>query len=87
MRAVDEGLRTHLLRVYNYMGGGLAVTGLVAYLIFTFAVAQMAICRPYCFGQTLFASRRSLWVVHLRAAGAGVLLSLPHPEMSLARRR
>lgn len=28
--AIDEGLRAHMLRVYNYMGIGLAVTGLVA---------------------------------------------------------
>jgi uncharacterized protein len=29
--AVDAGLRAHMLRVYNYMAGGLAVTGVVAY--------------------------------------------------------
>jgi hypothetical protein len=29
--AIDAGLRTHMLRVYNYMAGGLAVTGIVAY--------------------------------------------------------
>ncbi|MDR3475567.1 MAG: Bax inhibitor-1/YccA family protein [Devosia sp.] len=34
---VDQGLRTYLLRVYNYMGLGLVVTGLVSY--FTFAAA------------------------------------------------
>ena len=28
---IDVGLRAHMLRVYNYMAGGLAVTGLVAY--------------------------------------------------------
>jgi uncharacterized protein len=28
---VDAGLRAHMLRVYNYMAGALAVTGLVAY--------------------------------------------------------
>jgi FtsH-binding integral membrane protein len=27
---IDTGLRQHMLRVYNYMAGGLAVTGLVA---------------------------------------------------------
>jgi FtsH-binding integral membrane protein len=30
---VDEGLRSHMLRVYNYMTIGLALTGLVAYLV------------------------------------------------------
>ena len=29
----DEGLRQHMLRVYNYMGVGLVVTGLVAFMI------------------------------------------------------
>ena len=29
--AVDEGLRAYMLRVYNYMAAGIALTGLVAY--------------------------------------------------------
>lgn len=29
--AIDAGLRAHMLRVYNFMAGGLVVTGLVAY--------------------------------------------------------
>ena len=29
----DEGLRQHMLRVYNFMGLGLALTGLVAFLV------------------------------------------------------
>ena len=29
--AVDAGLRTHMIRVYNYMAGGVALTGFVAY--------------------------------------------------------
>ncbi len=29
----DEGLRRHMLRVYNYMGLGLVLTGLVAFLV------------------------------------------------------
>jgi FtsH-binding integral membrane protein len=29
---IDVGLRDYMLRVYNYMAGGLAITGLVAYL-------------------------------------------------------
>lgn len=33
-RAVfDEGLRRHMLRVYNYMGLGLVMTGLVAFIV------------------------------------------------------
>lgn len=33
----DAGLRAHMLRVYNYMGCGLAVTGVVAYFASTSA--------------------------------------------------
>ena len=29
--AVDEGLRTYMLGVYNYMAAGVALTGIVAY--------------------------------------------------------
>ncbi len=31
--AIDAGLRQHMLRVYNYMGSGLALTGIVAYVV------------------------------------------------------
>ena len=33
MPAIDEGLRQYMMRVYNFMSGGLCVTALVAYLI------------------------------------------------------
>ena len=35
---VDEGLRAYMLRVYNYMAVGIALTGVVAYLLFTMTV-------------------------------------------------
>jgi FtsH-binding integral membrane protein len=38
----DEGLRQHMLRVYNYMGVGLVVTGLVAFMISSDAGALRA---------------------------------------------
>ncbi len=31
--AFDEGLRQHMLRIYNYMGLGLVITGLVAFFV------------------------------------------------------
>ena len=31
--AIDEGLRQHMLRVYNYMASGLLLTGIVAYFV------------------------------------------------------
>jgi len=36
--AVDEGLRAYMLRVYNYMAAGVALTGVVAYVVFSYAV-------------------------------------------------
>ena len=32
---IDQGLRSHMLRVYNYMTVGLALTGIVAFLVAT----------------------------------------------------
>lgn len=67
--AVDEGLRAYMLRVYNYMAAGVALTGVVAYLIFTYSVTMdpalaanaggriMALSRGMYltpFGQTIF---------------------------------
>ena len=62
---VDEGLRTYMLRVYNYMAGGVALTGLVAYAIFALAVTNdpsLAVAKLRNgvmlteFGQTMFIS-------------------------------
>jgi FtsH-binding integral membrane protein len=36
--AIDEGLRAYMIRVYNYMGIGLVVTGIVAYAFYSMAV-------------------------------------------------
>lgn len=33
--AVDEGLRSYMLRVYNYMASGVLLTGIVALLVYT----------------------------------------------------
>ncbi len=35
--AIDEGLRAYMISVYNYMGLGLVLTGVVAYAFFTMA--------------------------------------------------
>jgi FtsH-binding integral membrane protein len=40
---IDVGLRQYMLRVYNYMAGGLAVTGIIAYLIASSPSLQMTI--------------------------------------------
>lgn len=40
--AIDEGLRSYMLRVYNYMGIGLIVTGLVAWFANSAAITNDA---------------------------------------------
>ena len=38
--AIDAGLRAYMIRVYNYMTAGVALTGLVAWFTYTAAVVQ-----------------------------------------------
>src|SRR5580698_6888629 len=42
----DAGLRAHMQRVYNYMAGGLAVTGLIAYVVAHTALATIIFGSP-----------------------------------------
>ena len=38
--AVDEGLRSYMLLVYNYMAGGIALTGVVAFVMMSMLTTQ-----------------------------------------------
>ena len=42
---IDVGLREYMLRVYNYMASGLALTGIVAYLFAQYLFANPALLR------------------------------------------
>ncbi len=55
---IDQGLRAYMVRVYNYMASGVAITGLVAYLIYAMSVTQSATggLELTSFGQFMFAS-------------------------------
>jgi FtsH-binding integral membrane protein len=53
--AIDQGLRAYMIRVYNYMAMGVALTGLVSWLTFNAAVTEQAGKLVLTsFGQTLF---------------------------------
>jgi len=55
--AIDEGLRAYMIRVYNYMAMGVALTGVVAWFTFQAAVvtnAAGAITGLTPFGQMIF---------------------------------
>jgi FtsH-binding integral membrane protein len=55
--AIDAGLRAYMIRVYNYMAAGVALTGVVSWLTFQAAVvtnANGAIVGLTSFGQAIF---------------------------------
>ncbi|MBW7852520.1 MAG: Bax inhibitor-1/YccA family protein [Rhodospirillales bacterium] len=68
---IDVGLREHMLRVYNYMASGLALTGIVALLV---ASSEAAI--QLIFGTGLF------WIVALAPLGLVFFLSFRIQHMS-----
>ena len=71
---VDEGLRRYMLRVYNFMASGLALTGVVAYL-----VASSPAALGVVFGNPALA-----WVVLLAPLGFVIFLSARIQHMSAA---
>ena len=87
--AYDMGLRAHMIRVYNYMAGGVALTGIVAWLTYQMAVvtnASGAIVGLTPFGQTLFGSPL-MWVIVLAPLGLVFFMSfrIGHMQASTAR--
>ncbi len=70
---IDEGLRSYMLRVYNYMASGLALTGIVAWLTASSPAMIQAI-----YGTPL------MWVVILAPLGFVIFLSFRITKMSFA---
>ena len=77
--AVDEGLRSYMLGVYNYMAAGVALTGVAAYLTFMFAVQNGALTP---FGQAIYTSPLR-WVVMLAPLGFVLYLGFRLQQMSV----
>jgi FtsH-binding integral membrane protein len=87
--AYDMGLRAHMIRVYNYMASGVALTGVVAWFTYQMAVvtdASGAIVGWTPLGQTLFHSPL-MWVLMLAPLGLVFFISfrIQHMEASTAR--
>jgi uncharacterized protein len=85
----DMGLRAHMIRVYNYMAGGVALTGVVAWLTYQMAVVTNAtgtIVGLTPFGQALFGSPLK-WLVMLAPLGFVFFMSfrIEHIQASTAR--
>lgn len=77
--AIDEGLRSYMLKVYNYMGLGLVVTGLVAYFSNQAAVADGQLTT---WGALLYTSPL-MWVVALSPLAFVLVLSFGINKLSV----
>jgi len=73
---IDEGLRSYMLKVYNYMGFGLVVTGLVAYFTSQWAVSSPANA------ELLYASPLA-WVIMLSPLAFVLVLSFGINKLSV----
>ena len=85
--AIDAGLREYMLRVYNYMASGLALTGLVAYMLFQ----ATAVTGPTGeivgltnLGVSLYTGPM-MWVVALAPLGVVMYMSFGIRNMSASR--
>ncbi len=72
--SIDQGLRAHMVRVFNYMGGGLALTGLVAFVVAS--VPALA---------SLFLGTPLKWVVMLAPIGFLFYMNFKIQSISAAR--
>ena len=83
---MDEGLRTYMLKVYNYMATGVLLTGIVALLTFQMGVEQITsagiILTP--FGNTIYNSGLA-WVVMLAPLAIVFYMSFGINKMSAAK--
>lgn len=78
---IDQGLRSYMLGVYNYMTIGLAITGLFALGIANFAVDSSG--QLTALGQAIYLSPLK-WVVMLAPLGMVMFLSFRIQSMSAA---
>ena len=80
---VDEGLRSYMLRVYNYMAIGLGITGVAAMATYMMAVTQTPTGLQLTgFGHLIYSSAFK-WVVMLAPLGIVFFLSARVQKMSV----
>ena len=85
MAQIDQGLRSYMLKVYNYMAIALGVTGLLAYVTYSmaFGVVDGQVVGYTQLGATLFASPLR-WVIMLAPLGMVFFLSFRVHKMSFS---
>ena len=80
---MDAGLRAHMLRVYNYMLAGLALTGAVAWLTANTAFGQIFYNHVMTANGTVVPQPNILgWIAFLAPLGVTLLLSFRVEKMS-----
>ena len=85
--AVNEGLRTYMLSVYNFMGSGVLLTGLISLLFFKLAVITDTagnITGFTALGNAMYNSSL-MWVVALAPLGIVMYMSFGINSMSSSR--
>ena len=84
---MDEGLRSYMLKVYNYMASGILITGIISLLFFKLSVntdASGAIISLTSLGNTLFFSGFK-WIVMLAPLGVVFYMSFGINKMSASK--
>ncbi len=84
---MDEGLRSYMLKVYNYMAYGILITGIISLLFFKLSVntdASGAIVSLTSIGNTLFFSGFK-WIVMLAPLGVVFYMSFGINKMSASK--
>ena len=81
---IDQGLRSYMLKVYNYMGSALLVTGIVALLTFKFAVLSLSPLQFTPLGNSLYSSGLA-WIVMLAPLGVVLYMSFGIAKMSVSK--
>ncbi len=84
---IDQGLRAYMLKVYNYMGSALALTGFIALLTFKFAAVtgpNGELIGLTSLGNSLYNSGLA-WVVMLAPLGVVFYMSFGIAKMSSSK--
>jgi len=79
---IDEGLRAHMLKVYNYMASGVLLTGIVAMVFANLAIAETAAGPQLTsLGETIFLSPLR-WVIALSPLAMVMVMSFGLNKLS-----
>ncbi len=84
---IDQGLRAHMLKVYNYMASGVLLTGFIALIFFKMAIVTEdggQIIGLTNFGNTIYNSGLK-WVFMLAPLGVVIYMSFGMARMSASK--